>query len=81
MLGPVRFSQLLAAVSCFGAVLVLVLMMFRQHDPEKLFVNVRAAQLAEEEAEAETKDCGCGSEEKTEETEEAEETTEEENNG
>lgn len=84
MLGPIRVSQLLAAVSCFAAVLVLILMMFRQHDPEKLFVNVRAAQLAEEEAQAETQDCGCDSEEEpeeTEETKETEEVTEEENNG
>ena len=83
MLGPIRVSQLLAAVSCFAAVLVLILMMFRQHDPEKLFVNVRAAQLAEE-AQAETQDCGCDSEEEpeeTEETKETEEVTEEENNG
>jgi phosphatidylglycerol:prolipoprotein diacylglycerol transferase len=57
MLGPVRFSQLLAAVSCFAAVAVLIVMMFRQHDPEKLFVNVKAARLAAEETEKE--ECGC----------------------
>ena len=48
--GPVRVSQLLAAVTCFAAVVVLMVMMFRQHDPEKLFVNVKAARLAAEEA-------------------------------
>lgn len=51
--GPVRVSQLLAAVSCFAAVVVLIVMMFRQHDPEKLFVNVKAARLAAEEEAAE----------------------------
>ena len=85
MLGPIRFSQLLAAVSCFAAVLVLILMMFRQHDPAKLFVNVKAAQLAEEE-EDDTEDCGCDSEEDFKEeseeaTEKMEEVAEEEDNG
>lgn len=51
--GPVRVSQLLAAVSCFAAVVVLIVMMTRQHDPEKLFVNVKAARLAAREAEEE----------------------------
>jgi phosphatidylglycerol:prolipoprotein diacylglycerol transferase len=50
MMGPFRFSQLLAAVSCFAAVVVLMVMMFRQHDPSRLFVNVKAARLAAEEA-------------------------------
>ena len=48
--GPVRVSQVLAAVSCFAAVVVLIVMMTRQHDPQKLFVNVKAARLAEQEA-------------------------------
>lgn len=48
--GPVRVSQLLAAVSCFAAVVLLMIMMFREHDPAKLFVNVKAARLAAEEA-------------------------------
>ena len=48
--GPVRVSQLLAAVSCFAAVVVLIVMMMRQHDPDKLFVNVKAARLAAQEA-------------------------------
>ena len=48
--GPIRVSQLLAAVSCFAAVGVLIVMMVRQPDPAKLFVNVKAARLAQEEA-------------------------------
>ena len=45
-IGPFRVSQLLAAVSCFGAVVVLLLMMFKEHSPEKLFVNQVAARAA-----------------------------------
>lgn len=48
--GPVRVSQMLAAVSCFIAVVVLVVMMFKNHDPQKLFVNVVAAREAAAEA-------------------------------
>ena len=47
--GPFRVSQLLAAVSCAAAVGVLIFMATRKPDPEKLFVNVRAKCLAEEE--------------------------------
>ena len=55
--GPVRVSQLLAAVSCFAAVVVLIVMMTRQSDPARLFVNVKAAQAeAEETAEADTEE-------------------------
>ncbi len=44
-IGPFRVSQLLAAVSCVGAVAVLVWQTFRVHDKQKLFVNrVAAAQ-------------------------------------
>lgn len=39
-LGPVRVSQLLAAVSCVAAVTVLIVMAFKKHDPDKLFVHV-----------------------------------------
>lgn len=53
MWGPVRVSQMLAAVSCLAAVTVLVIVMVRKPDPAKLFVNVRAAQLEAEEAQAE----------------------------
>lgn len=43
---PIRVSQLLAAVSCFAAVVVLVIMALRKPDPEKLFVNVVAKRTA-----------------------------------
>ena len=49
--GPIRVSQMLAAVTCFAAVVVLMIMMFRSHDPERLFVNVKAARAAKEEDE------------------------------
>ena len=44
--GPVRVSQLLAAISCLAAVTVLIIMAFKKHDPEKLFVNVVAKRNA-----------------------------------
>ena len=54
--GPFRVSQLLAAVTCFAAATVLVVMMFRKHEKENLFVNVvaarEAAAAAAQEAEA-----------------------------
>ena len=59
--GPFRVSQMLAALSCFAAVVVLLVMMFREHSPEKLFVNQVAAmeaeteKIAEETAETEEK--------------------------
>ena len=49
-----RVSQLLAAITCFCAVLMLVIMSFRKHEAEKLYVNqiaAKAALEAEEEAE------------------------------
>ena len=46
-----RVSQLLAAVTCFAAVITLLVMMFRKHDPEKLYVNQMAALEAEQEEE------------------------------
>ena len=52
-LGPIRVSQLLAAVSCLAAVGVLVYMAFRKPDPETLFVNQVAKRTAPAEAEAE----------------------------
>ena len=42
--GPFRVSQLLAAVSCFAAVIALLVLSFRPHDPKKLQVNRVAAQ-------------------------------------
>lgn len=38
-LGPFRVSQLLAAISCFAGVLLLLINLFRAHDPQKMFVN------------------------------------------
>ena len=37
--GPFRVSQLLAAVSCFAALIALLVLSFRPHDPRKLLVN------------------------------------------
>lgn len=74
--GPIRVSQLLAALSCVAAVSVLIFMAFKKPDPEKLFVNVVAkreapTELVEaEETMAETADAAI--EEAAEET--AEET-------
>lgn len=48
--GPVRVSQLLAAVTCLTAVTVLVVLSFKKHDPAKLFVNVQAERAAAAEA-------------------------------
>ena len=44
--GQLRVSQLLAAVSCFAAAVVLVILAFRKHEKQKLFVNVVAARDA-----------------------------------
>ena len=49
--GPFRVSQLLAAVSCAAAVVVLLWNLFRPHDPARLYVN----QIAAKEAETETR--------------------------
>ncbi len=38
-LGPIRVSQLLAAVSCVVSVGLLIYLHFQPHDPQKLFVN------------------------------------------
>ena len=46
MLGSFRISQLLAAVSCFVAATVLVLLTFKKHDPARMYVNI----VAEKEA-------------------------------
>jgi len=50
--GDFRVSQLLAAISCFAAATVLIVLAFRKYKPENLYVNVVAARdaLAEEEA-------------------------------
>ncbi len=67
--GPFRASQLLAAVTCLTAVVVLLIMNLRKHDPERLFVNrITAAEAKETEEAAEAAE--------PESTEQAEETTE-----
>ena len=48
-----RVSQVLAAASCLLAVIALIILAFRPHDPANLFVNKVAAKAAAEEAEAE----------------------------
>ena len=52
--GNFRVSQLLSAILCMGAVVILVLQTFRTHTPESLWVNrVAAKAAAETEAPAE----------------------------
>ena len=46
--GSFRVSQLLAAITCFAATVVLVIMAFRKQDREKLFVNVIAKRELED---------------------------------
>ena len=48
--GNFRVSQVLAAVTCAAAGIVLIVMAFRPHDPADLFVNKVAAKKAAEEA-------------------------------
>ena len=47
--GNFRVSQLLAAVTCVAAAIVLIVQMFRSHDKANLFVNQVAAKEAEQE--------------------------------
>ena len=55
--GSFRVSQVLAAVTCVAALVVLTVMAFRNHDPQNLFVNrVKAREAAEEAEEAETEE-------------------------
>lgn len=49
MLGPFRFSQVLAAVSCLAAVAALMFLHFKPHPAEKLFVNQKKQELTENE--------------------------------
>ena len=60
-LGPFRVSQLLAALSCLVAAMVLVIMLFKRHDPQKLFVN--RPQPAEKTEEVEESEASAESEE------------------
>jgi len=73
--GPFRVSQLLAAVSCLAAAVVLLILSGRVHKPENLLVNQIAAAEAAKKAEEEEKSAEEGTEEKTEEA--TEETSEE----
>lgn len=76
MVGPFRVSQLLAALSCIVAIIVLIRQHFRFHDPELLFVNQRAREALE--AEEKDGEAEADEEEVTEEEGSEEETTEEE---
>ena len=51
--GPFRVSQMLAALSCAVAVVLMMVQMFRTHPAERLYVNRVAARKAAEEAAAE----------------------------
>ena len=51
MWGPFRVSQVLAAVSCLAAAIVLCVQTYREHSPENLFVNQIAPQAEEIEEE------------------------------
>ena len=46
--GPFRVSQMLAAVSCFGAVIALLVLSFKHHDPAAMQVGRAAAAEAQE---------------------------------
>ena len=65
-LGVFRVSQLLAAVTCFAAVLILMLLSFKRHDPANLYVNQVAAANAA--AEADVEEATSAEEPPTEET-------------
>ena len=73
--GPFRVSQLLAAVSCIAAVVVLLIQAFRVHDRANLYVNRVAAKAAQaqEEAAGEEVTGEVPAEEPAEETEKTEE--------
>ena len=68
--GPFRVSQVLAAVSCLGACILLCIQLYRKHAPENLFVNQIAAKLAEaEETDEESEETIDAEEPETEELE------------
>ena len=56
-LGPFRVSQLLAAVSCTAAAIVMVIFYLKPRNPEKLFVNQVAAAAIEAANETEEELC------------------------
>ncbi len=73
--GAFRASQLLAAVTCLAAVVILLIMNLRKHDPAKLFVNrVAEAEAVEEPQVTEEEPQEA---EEAQENEEAQETQEE----
>lgn len=47
---PIRTSQVLAAVTAVGALVILIVKLRQQNDPEQLYVNRLAAQMAEEDS-------------------------------
>ena len=76
--GPFRVSQLLAALSCVAAVIVLLLQQFKEHDPKDLLVN-KVKEEKTEETEEKAEEAAEETEEKAEEAaEEASEETAEE---
>ena len=76
--GSFRVSQVLAAVSFFAAMVVLIWQQFRHHDPARMLVNQKAAAkaAAESAAEAENAEAAELSGEAAETSEETEETAE-----
>ena len=73
--GSLRVSQILAVVSCVAGAVVLSILAFRQHAPEKLYVNqvaAKAAEDADEEDEEEYEEEPDEVEEVSEENEETE---------
>ena len=75
--GPFRVSQLLAALSCVAAVIVLLLQQFKEHDPKDLLVNKPAEEKPEETEEAAEETAEEATEEAAEEVTETEEAAEE----
>ncbi len=75
--GPFRVSQLLAAVSCVAAVVVLLIQAFRAHDRANLYVNRVAAKAADEMPEEAAEETAENAEEAPAEEVIKEETTEE----
>ena len=69
--GNFRVSQLLAAITCFVAVAILMLMAFKTHDPEKLQANIFEAKLSALEAAAKEEEASQETESPENETEEA----------
>ena len=55
-IGTFRVSQLLAAITCFAAATVLVVLAFRKHDRQKLYVHQVAARQIEAEPEEATEE-------------------------